>query len=1076
MMWSILQKTGNSSLSRLARKGLGKSRQFLSTKPMVSSTSSYMDPSSFSEANFVPKPQGLTIGILRETYCGWERRAPLCPHHVQELLSGSGLNKVLIQPSSQRCFSNMEYEQAGAVVSDDLSHADIILGVKRPVDPESMIEDKTYVFFSHVIKGQESNMGLLQRVLDKKIQLVDYECIVEEDANGRHNRLVAFGKYAGLAGMIDTFYPLGRRLVSDYGIHTPFIKCPLASMQKDLAHAKQTIQQIGEQIAYEGMPDEFGEPLVFTVTGKGGRVYGGAMEILDLLPQERILAKDLPELFAQSNRDPYKVYSVTPSPEEMYYRKDDGSFSYEDWQKEPEDYASRFATHIAPYTHAMVNCIYWDPRYARLLTKDEVQTLHENGQKRLMVVSDISCDVNGSIEFLDRSCTIDRPFFQYNPLTHTEVCADIGDKGITVMGTDILPAELPKESSDHFGNAVVKVLNELFDSRAEKTANTVSMDLKGGPEVLSTACITTPDGELRDKFHYLESFLKMHPSPVADKTESIEVLLNGHLFDSGLINAVLDAAEHLNCHFHIVNCRVNRGGDPMDVVPTEKSTALVHFSTDNQEDLDELERKIQTLVNVMDKADASAKVVDRHGSKAKGDSTGGSTQKSSTAVVESQEEQRVLVLGAGRVSMSLVDLLGRTAQKDIHVASDNEQEAKDVAQIAQQGRHVALDLRNEQKLAELVKGKDVVISLLPAPLHPLVAEECIKQRTNLVTASYESPAMKEMNERAKEAGIIILNEVGLDPGLDHMSAMKIIDDVTSRGGTIRSFQSVCGGLPAPEAANNPLKYKFSWSPKGVISASQNAARYRLNDEIVEVEGTDLMRSGKPFPDAWPDLQLECLPNRDSLKYESIYGIDKAHTLFRGTLRFEGFCKLMSVFQKMGLFQDVGVKGQTWKEVIASLRGSQSLEEFLLECSGRDSSMAQEAREALEWLEMTGAAAVSHPSSLVDSFCNVLEQHLQFAEGERDMVAMHTAIEASFEGGPNEIHQSSLIAFGDETMSAMCRTVGFPTAAAADLVLSGALKDHKGLLLPIEKEVYLPILAAVEKEGIVFDESVTTKTA
>lgn len=333
------------------------------------------------KTGFATEPQGLTVGILRETYDDWERRTPLCPNHVEQLLAGSNLSKVLVQPSSQRCFSNMDYQRAGAVLSDDLSQADIILGVKRPVDPDTLIQDKTYVFFSHVIKGQDSNMGLLQRILDKNIQLVDYECIVEEEA-GRSNRLVAFGRYAGLAGMIDTFYPLGRRLVTDYGVHTPLLQCPPASMQKDLAHAQQTIRTIGEQIAHEGLPSELQDPLVLCVTGQGGRVFGGAMEILDLLPQERVQAEDLPELFTQSTRDPYKVYTVTPSPEDMYQRSSDGSFDFEHWRNNPSEYASNFATHIAPYIHALVNCIYWDPRYARLITKEEAQILHENDQKR----------------------------------------------------------------------------------------------------------------------------------------------------------------------------------------------------------------------------------------------------------------------------------------------------------------------------------------------------------------------------------------------------------------------------------------------------------------------------------------------------------------------------------------------------------------------------------------------------------------------------------------------------------------------------------------------------------------------
>lgn len=376
----MLQRITRPSLSRLARKGNGTCRP-LSTSPSFVAPNEFTEIASSHGTTLKPAPPGLTIGILRETYDDWERRTPLCPHHVEELLAGSSLSNVFVQPSSQRCFSNQDYEQAGAVISDDLSQADIILGVKRPSDPESLIEDKTYFFFSHVIKGQDSNMGLLQRVLDKNIQLVDYECIVEEQS-GRSNRLVAFGRYAGLAGMIDTLYPLGRRLVTDYGIHTPFLKCPLASMQPDLESAQQTIRQIGEQISYEGLPTESKEPLVFCVTGQGGRVFGGAMEILDLLPQERVLAEDLPELFQQSDFDRHKVYTVTPSPKDMYERHNDGSFELEHWRNNPGEYVSRFATDIAPYAHALVNCIYWDARYARLLTREETQTLHENGDKR----------------------------------------------------------------------------------------------------------------------------------------------------------------------------------------------------------------------------------------------------------------------------------------------------------------------------------------------------------------------------------------------------------------------------------------------------------------------------------------------------------------------------------------------------------------------------------------------------------------------------------------------------------------------------------------------------------------------
>jgi len=222
-------------------------------------------------------------------------------------------------------------------------------------------------------------------------------------------------------------------------------------------------------------------------------------------------------------------------------------------------------------------------------------------------------------------------------------------------------------------------------------------------------------------------------------------------FDSGLINTILDTAEHLECRFRIANCRVNRGGDPKDVVPTQKSTAVVQFTSENQTNLNKLEAKIEALIDIMDKAEATMNVVKRTAPKQTDVSGGveGCDQESrrDVAVVENQEEQKVLVLGAGRVSMSLVEYLGRTPQKYIQVASDNESEASHVAKLAQRGAHTCLDLSNTKDLSSLVKDHDVVISLLPAPLHPTVAEECIKQKTHLVTASYESPEIRAMDQR-----------------------------------------------------------------------------------------------------------------------------------------------------------------------------------------------------------------------------------------------------------------------------------------------------------------------------------------
>jgi saccharopine dehydrogenase-like NADP-dependent oxidoreductase len=238
----------------------------------------------------------------------------------------------------------------------------------------------------------------------------------------------------------------------------------------------------------------------------------------------------------------------------------------------------------------------------------------------------------------------------------------------------------------------------------------------------------------------------------------------------------------------------------------------------------------------------------------------------------------------------------------------------------------------------------------------------------------------------------------------------------------------------------------------------------------------LLQSAAPFFDAWPDLQLECLPNRDSLLYEKTYGIENASTIFRGTLRYRGFSSLMHVLQNVGLFDSFPPGDSTWDDLLDTLRtrrgGIGSIDEFLLACAEDDTEVAGRARECLQWLGMTGTSPLPKAESVVDLFCDVLEEKLQYGEDEVDMVVMHHAIGAVFEDGTMEQHQSNLQCFGNQSMTAMCKTVGYTTAAASDLLLKGSLNGNRGLLLPTNKLVYDPILEAVKREGIVFSESVS----
>lgn len=325
----------------------------------------------------------LKIGILRETYDKWERRVPLCPEHVQTFLSRHGDSQVIVQPSPNRIFANHEYERVGAVVQEDLSDADLIVGVKRPKSMENLPSNKTYMFFSHVIKGQAENMPLLQECMDKKIQLIDYECIVDTSSEtGKAKRSIAFGKYAGYAGMVDTFPALGRRLLMKNNWSTPFLHCPPTIHHYDLQEAKKSVTQLANRLATDGLPQDM-EPLVFTFTGKGGNVYNGVREIFDILPHEIVSVEDLPELHTLQGPH-YKVFGVVPDKHEIFQREIDGEVFFErsDYQENPHLYKSVFADKIAKWSNVIVNCAYWDLRFPRLLTKDDIQHLYMNGNDR----------------------------------------------------------------------------------------------------------------------------------------------------------------------------------------------------------------------------------------------------------------------------------------------------------------------------------------------------------------------------------------------------------------------------------------------------------------------------------------------------------------------------------------------------------------------------------------------------------------------------------------------------------------------------------------------------------------------
>ncbi|MFA9454576.1 MAG: saccharopine dehydrogenase C-terminal domain-containing protein, partial [Candidatus Aminicenantaceae bacterium] len=262
-------------------------------------------------------------------------------------------------------------------------------------------------------------------------------------------------------------------------------------------------------------------------------------------------------------------------------------------------------------------------------------------------------------------------------------------------------------------------------------------------------------------------------------------------------------------------------------------------------------------------------------------------------------EKKVLVLGAGMVAPPMVRFLLELPNIRVTVADVERNKADALVARSPQGIGLALDFENTKRVKQEIEGAELVISLLPFPYHPRVAELCVQTRTDLITASYTSQEMRSMREEIERAGILVLNEIGLDPGIDHMEAMRVIHAVEARGGRIRSFVSFCGGLPAPEANTNPLGYKFSWSPQSVLAASTSPARYLEDGEEVPVSPGDLFKD--PLPCSLTGIgRLEGYPNRDSLPYMETYSIPETTTIFRGTLRNIGWCPTWKKITELGI--------------------------------------------------------------------------------------------------------------------------------------------------------------------------------
>jgi alpha-aminoadipic semialdehyde synthase len=422
-----------------------------------------------------------------------ERRTPVTPELTAKLVKSSGLG-VLVQPSARRVFRDKEYVRTGATMSENLADANIILGVKE-IPADLFLPEMAYLFFSHVIKGQPYNMPMLAKMMELGCTLIDYEKIC--DANGR--RLIFFGRFAGLAGMIDSLWALGQRLRRE-GFPTPLATIEPSHAYDSLHDAKAAIRKAGERIASEGLPEEL-TPLNIGIAGYGN-VAGGAREILSELPTREVSPTNLGTTFEEPS--PHCLYQTTFKEEHLVEPTDaDRKFELQDYYDHPQNYRSVFAQYL-PHLTVLMNCNYWDERYPRLVTKEQLRAMWSaDAPPRLRVIGDLGCDIEGAVECTLKCTEPSDPIYVYNPIEGT-IASGVDGDGPVVLAVDILPAELPREASEEFSSALAHFLPAL--AKADFGGSFSELDL---PPELKGAVIVHR-GELTPDYRYLEAHLAAH--------------------------------------------------------------------------------------------------------------------------------------------------------------------------------------------------------------------------------------------------------------------------------------------------------------------------------------------------------------------------------------------------------------------------------------------------------------------------------------------------------------------------------------------------------------------------------------
>ena len=437
--------------------------------------------------------------------------------------------------------------------------------------------------------------------------------------------------------------------------------------------------------------------------------------------------------------------------------------------------------------------------------------------------------------------------------------------------------------------------------------------------------------------------------------------------------------------------------------------------------------------------------------------------------------QRIFVIGAGKSSTVLIRyLLDHAAANDWFVTVGDMS-----AELANQkvaghpcGEGVTFNVLDDEQRVSSIRQSDLVISLLPANMHGPVAADCVHYGRNFISASYVSPEMSALHEAAVDRGVLLLNECGLDPGIDHMSAMRMIHDAQARGGVIHSFESYAGGLIAPESDNNPWKYKFTWNPRNIVLSGQGVARFYWKDQLKLIPYNKLFQR-YDLLEVPGYGTFEGYPNRDSTKYKSLYGLDGTHTLVRGTLRKKGYCDAWNALVALGITDEsyeVDLpQGTTWAQFIDNylpFDPELSLKEKYIRYFHLEQQ--PEVVEKLEWLGLFSDRKLDRfQGSPARIFQDLLEDKWKLDTGDKDMIVMLHKMEVEMDQKMWEVQMSLAVCGDDEMITAMAKTVGLPLAITAKNVLAGKIQ-RTGVVIPVTPDIYMPILHELEQDfGISF---------